>query len=100
MRKWLYRLWLAISLPCVLNLVLLGSQKMWKFGNISVLVIWGLIIGFDQMHIREKKMLSLRVRMMRKGGSMIYSGLYAMAAQMVVFYQCYFRGRLRRGFWC
>lgn len=94
MRKWLYRLWLAISLPCVLNLVLLGSQKMWKLGNISVLVIWGLIIGFDQMHIREKKMLSLRVRMMRKGGSMIYSGLYAMAAQMVVFYQCYFRGRL------
>ncbi|MDE7059300.1 MAG: hypothetical protein K2P03_11495, partial [Lachnospiraceae bacterium] len=79
MRKWLYRLWLAISLPCVLNLVLLGSQKMWKFGNISVLVIWGLIIGFDQMRIREKKMLSLRVRMMRKGGSMIYSGLYAMA---------------------
>lgn len=94
MRKWIYRLWMAVLLPCILNLVLVWSQCRAEIGAAFWAVLWGSIFALYLIEPREKVALGLRVRLMRKGGRLIYCGLYAMAAQAVVFYQCYVRHAL------
>lgn len=91
MRKWIYRLWMAVLLPCILNMVLLYSQVKTGMGAAFWAVLVGSVLALSLIEPKEKVAVSLRVRLMHKGAHMIYCGLYAMAVQVVVFYQCYVR---------
>lgn len=91
MRKWIYRLWMAVLLPCILNMVLLYSQVKTGMGAAFWAVLAGSVLALSLIEPKEKVAVSLRVCLMHKGAHMICCGLYAMAVQVVVFYQCYVR---------
>lgn len=106
MKKWLLRCWIAVSLPCTLNLVLFLNQiTYWLERNgigdirravfLTPAVIF-LVIQYIRLVVmpakdRGKVRTSLRVRMMLGGGHLIYGGLYAMAFQIWIFVRFYIR---------
>lgn len=106
MKKWLSRCWLAVSLPCTLNLVLclnqlacVAEQKHmagigWTFLRAAAVIlltvhyVWLLVMPAKD---RGGARTGLRVRMMLGGGRLIYCGLYTMAVQVWVFLHYYLR---------
>ncbi len=105
-RKWLLRCWLAVSLPCTLNLVLclnritylLKQRGVWGIWYAALLVpaVMLLLIHYVWLTVmpakdRGKARTGLRVRMMLGGGRLIYGGLYAMAVQIWIFVRFYIR---------
>lgn len=97
MKKWLSRCWLAVSLPCVLNLVLglnriqeagIGNVFLWILAS-AVLI--GNYVGLICLPVRDRVRTGLRLRMMLGGGRLIYGGLYAMVIQAWIFFRFYIR---------
>lgn len=104
MRKWLSRCWLALSLPCAVNLILFWNRAGQIFcsgrmpgptgGMLRFLVSLILLVNywaFLLLPIRDEAGTGLRVRVMMSGRRLVYWGLYSMAAQALVFYFVYFR---------
>lgn len=91
MKKWLSRLWLAVSLPCLLNLPLciwlLRLKKQSVPGFLLLLLLGNLIF----LRGREKESVGVRVRMMRKGAGLSYFGLYGMSAEILLIVHICFR---------
>ncbi len=93
MKKWMSRFWLACSIPCGLNLIFLWSQRT---GYIFVMLLLTLLLSGNLLRIiflpiRDKAGTGLRVRIMMGGRRLVYCGLYAMAAQAMVFYFIYLK---------
>lgn len=104
MKKYLYRLWLAVSLPCALNLILLWSRlgQTERFlqmpraagwivcilaAGLWILTYWGIVL----LPYRDSVRTGFRVRMMMGGRRSVYWGLYTMGVQALVFYLVYIR---------
>ena len=96
MRRWVSRLWLMISLPCVLNLVLILNQMQAReIGNLLLYlllsaVLLGNYLGLVFLPARDRIRTGLRARIMIGGGRLIYGGLYTMAVQIFLFIRLYF----------
>ena len=102
MNKWLRRALLAVYLPAVQNLVLILQQiKSWLLiRELPMVVVWQflllaailLLLPGMYLHLapaRDKVLTALRLRVMLGGRSLIYCGLYGMAAQAAVFFGLY-----------
>lgn len=102
MKKTLKRCILALLLPCMLNFILLSDAANQKMAASSVplavrigalitlATCFGLIyLGLLVMPAFDSVKTGLRVRMMLGGRSLVYEGLYAMAAEAVVFVAFY-----------
>lgn len=102
MNKWLRRGLLAIYLPVAQNLVLALQQlKIWlRMQQVPMVIIWQLLmiaavlllipgLYLHAAPARDKVKTALRLRIMLGGRSLIYCGLYGMAAQMAVFFGLY-----------
>lgn len=107
MKKWLSRCWMAVSLPCTLNLILCLSQMPYVQEHTGLSEIWqkliwipavlALAVNYIRLLVMPAKdrgevRTSLRIRIMLGGGKLIYCGLYAMAVQIWVFC-CFYIGR-------
>lgn len=96
MRRWVSRFWLMISLPCVLNLVLILNQMQAReIGNLLLYlllsaVLLGNYLGLVFLPARDRIRTGLRARIMIGGGRLIYGGLYTMAVQIFLFVRLYF----------
>lgn len=106
MKKWLSRCWLAVSLPCTLNLVLCLNQITYRLEQNGIggvrralfltPAVFFLVIQYMWLAVmpagdRGKARTSLRVRMMLGGGRLVYGGLYAMGIQIWIFFRFYIR---------
>lgn len=95
MKKILSRCWLMISLPCVLNLVLLLERMNVRgilhplSGFLITVILLGNYLRLLLLPAADRVKTSLRARIMIGGGRLIYCGLYAMAVQAVLFFRFY-----------
>lgn len=102
MKKYLHRLWLAVSLPCALNLILVWSwsgQSEWFLqipqaagrmvcilaAGACSLTYWGILL----LPYKDSVRTGFRVRMMMGGRRAVYWGLYTIVVQDLVFYLVY-----------
>lgn len=102
MRKWLYRLLLAVCLPMGGNLLLLWRlldealvrrhiSAMFRWSLLTSAAFLLLLLGL-YLHVTpawDRVKTGLRLRVMRRGRTLVYCGLYALTAQTLVFIRVY-----------
>lgn len=94
MKKWLSRLWLAVSLPLLLNLPLCVGLLLWQKLSIPGFLLLLLLGNLVFLRDSKRKDVSFRVQMMKEGGRLVYFGLYGMTVEILLVIRVYFQHAL------